>query len=70
MSHWAIKILLASIATGLWANIIVPLIRPAPAVAQYETDQILKSIDIHLRNIDVNIDKLQAGSCANGKLCR
>ena len=39
------------------------------AVAQYESDYILRSIDAHLAKIDVNIDKLQRGACPNGKLC-
>jgi hypothetical protein len=70
MNNWTIKILLSSIALGLWANIMVPLIRPTTAVAQYETDYVLKSMDIHLQRIEVGIDKIQTGTCTNGKLCR
>jgi hypothetical protein len=63
------RILLAIIALGLWANLFVPVLRPSQAIAQYETDHILKSVDAHLANIDVNIDRLQKGACPNGKLC-
>jgi hypothetical protein len=63
------KILLAIVALGLWANMFALLFRPNEAVAQYETDYILRSVDAHLANIDGNIDRLQKGSCPNGKLC-
>jgi hypothetical protein len=42
----------------------------APAVAQYETDYILKRIEAHLSAIDVNIDRLQLGLAPTEKLCR
>ena len=51
------KILFASIALGLWANITVVLTQPRPANAQYEADYILKSIDGHLSKIDLNIER-------------
>ena len=70
MNNWTIKFLLSSIAFGLWANFMIPLIKPTTAVAQYETDYILKSINMHLQRIDLAIDKIQTGSCSNGKLCR
>ena len=70
MTDRSTKILLCSIALGLWANLFVPLARPVTAVAQYENDQILRRIESHLSVIDVNIDRLQTGSCANSKLCR
>jgi hypothetical protein len=63
------KILLASIALGLWANLFAPVLRPITAFAQYENDHILKSIDARLASIDVNIERLQNGNCANRKLC-
>ena len=63
------KLLLACIALGLWADVLVPVLRPSTANAQYESDYILRSIDAHLARIDLNIDKLQKGVCANGKLC-
>jgi len=63
------KILLAVIALGLWGNVFAFLLRSNVAVAQYETDHILRSVDAHLANIDGNIDRLQKGSCPNGKLC-
>jgi hypothetical protein len=69
MTDRTTKILLASIALGLWANALIPLVQPISALAQYESDYILKSINAHLANMDVNLDKLQKGSCSNGKLC-
>jgi hypothetical protein len=69
MTDRTTKILLASIAIGLWVNVAVMLMRPVTANAQYETDHILKSMDGHLSQIDLNIGKLQGGSCSNGKLC-
>ena len=63
------RILLAIIAFGLWANLFVSVLRPSQAVAQYEADYVLKSVNAHLANIDVNIDRLQKGACTNGKLC-
>ena len=69
MADRTTKILLACVALGLWANLLAPLLRPTAALAQYESDYILKSIDARLANIDVNIDKLQRGTCANGRLC-
>jgi len=69
MIDWTTKILLGAIMLGLWANVFVPLVRPTPAVAQYQSDFILKSIDNHLTTIDINIDRLVRSSCSNGKLC-
>jgi hypothetical protein len=69
MADRTTKILLAFIALGLWANLLTPVLRPVTAFAQYETDHILKSIDARLASIDINIDRLQRGNCANGKLC-
>jgi len=69
MADRTTKILLACIALGLWVNIFAPLLRPIAAFAQYETDYILKSIDARLASIDANIDKLQKGTCSNGRLC-
>jgi len=63
------KFLLAAIAAGLWVNIVVPLLRPIEAVAQYEADHILKTMDVRLTNIDANLDRLQRGACANSKIC-
>jgi len=69
MADRTTKILLAIIALGLWCNLFATVVRPMTAFAQYEGDYILRSIDAHLAKIDANIDKLQKGACANGKLC-
>jgi len=61
MTDRTTKILLGSIALGLWANLFVPLIRPTAALAQYENDYILKSIDARLAGISVNIERLLRG---------
>jgi hypothetical protein len=63
------RVLLALIALGLWANLLASAIRPIAAVAQYETDHILRSVDARLASVDANIDKLQRGSCSNRRLC-
>jgi hypothetical protein len=69
MNDWIMKFLLALIALALWINILAPSVGPKVAVAQYQGDYLLRSIDTHLQNIDLGIDRLQSGSCANGKLC-
>lgn len=55
------KFLLGSIALGLWVNLLVPLVRPTAAVAQYENDYILKSIDARFAGISVDIERLLRG---------
>jgi hypothetical protein len=52
MNDWTSKIIFGAIALGLWGNLIVPLVRPVTAVAQYESDYILKSIDSRLASIE------------------
>jgi hypothetical protein len=53
------KILLALIAAGLWANVIVQLQHPAVA----------NTTDDHLSNIENSIYRLVTGTCTNSKLC-
>jgi len=57
MSDWTTKILLGAIALGLWTNLLIPLVRPISAVAQYQNDYLLKSIDSHLMSIENYLDK-------------
>jgi hypothetical protein len=54
------KILLALIAAGLWANVVAPLAKVAPALAQSPN---------YLARIDDNINDLARGRCINTKLC-
>jgi hypothetical protein len=54
------KILLGVIAAGLWANVLMPVLSPAPARADVEGS---------LSRIDSNIRALTSGVCINGKLC-
>jgi hypothetical protein len=54
------KIILSAIGLGLWANIIIQLIRPTTAIAQYQSDYTLKNIDSHLQAMQGSIDKLLA----------
>src|ERR1700733_13159177 len=67
MQDSMIKILLAAIAVGLWSNIIVPLIRPTMAIAQYQSDYTLRSMDNHLLGIEVSINKLLATAVAHNQ---
>jgi hypothetical protein len=63
------KLLLAVIALGLWANVMISLVRPQPVVAQ---DQTLSSIDDHLQRIESGVSSLERiarGTCTNGKIC-
>ncbi len=61
MKDRTIKLLLALIAAGLWANALVPVFKPTPALAQQSEN--------YLRNIDQNITNLVFGRCLNRKLC-
>jgi hypothetical protein len=58
------KILLILIALGLWANAVLPLIRPH-AVAAQSAD----SIENHLSEIESDVHKIARGTCTNGKIC-
>jgi hypothetical protein len=55
----AAKALLAVIAIGLWANIAIVLLRPAPAGAQSD----------ELSGIATDRGKIENGTCTNVKLC-
>jgi len=55
------KILLAAIAIGLWANVVMPLIKAVPASAQVDDELI--------RSIESSVAKIARGSCANHKIC-
>jgi hypothetical protein len=57
MSDRITKILLGAIALGLWANLFIPLVRPISAIAQYQGDYLLKSIDSHLTSIENDLDR-------------
>ena len=70
MNDRTTKILLALIATGLWANTIATLSQPKVASAQ---DATLTSIDSHLARIDHDVHNLadiEDGTCRNSKICR
>lgn len=55
------KIVLTFIAMGLWAHLIVPVVKPLPASAQ--------DANWFLRSIDSKIGNLVNGVCINSKLC-
>jgi hypothetical protein len=57
MSDRITKILLGAIALGLWANLLIPLVRPISAIAQYQNDFLLNSIDSHLTGIENDLGK-------------
>ena len=54
------KILLAVIALGLWANVMMPLLKPARAEAQ-DADP--------LKKISDNLGLITFGICPNIKIC-
>ena len=58
------KLLLALIALGLWANAIVPLLRPFPSHAQDINDIYEK-----VKSIESDVGRIQRGTCTNGKIC-
>jgi hypothetical protein len=66
MSDRTTRIILAAIATGLWANAVGTWFRPAPAVAQH---YVIRSMDNHLASIDNDIGRIQRGTCTNSRLC-
>ena len=53
------KILLATIAIGLWVNLGFFFFRPVAAVAQ----------DCDLRGIDSILSNIANGACSNHKIC-
>ena len=59
------KILLALIAAGLWANVIVQLQHPAMA----SPESTFGGLNGDLSNIAKDIHSLAFGICANRKLC-
>lgn len=61
MNDRATKILLALIAFGLWANALVPVLKPLPAHAS-DTERLLS-------RIDDNINDIARGYCSNKQLC-
>lgn len=84
MADKTTKLLLAVIALGVWANLVI-LFRPARSVSS--SAEVLSSIDIHLSEIEEStkaVDQLKedidtlkddvsaiaVGGCANGSLCR
>ncbi|MCP3399918.1 hypothetical protein [Bradyrhizobium sp. CCGB20] len=62
------KILLGVIAASLWANALVPSLRPAPAHAQ-GSDPYLQRIDEKLERILQGMAIIGNGTCVNRKIC-
>lgn len=54
------KIIMAAIALGLWANALIPVLKPQPAAASAESS---------LSNIERYTGGLYNGVCLNRKLC-
>ena len=60
------KVLLLLIALGLWANALVPALRPAiVAAARPDSDDMER--DVH--NIAHDVHSLYSGICLNTKIC-
>jgi hypothetical protein len=53
------KLLLAAVALGLWANLLLPILHPIPAFAQ--------SYDFS--NIERHVRQIANGTCTNSKIC-
>ena len=58
----ATKLLLALIAIGLWANILIPIVRSHTALADTNDD-------VYLSQIAQSTQALANGVCVNRKLC-
>lgn len=56
MTDRTTKLLYWAIAIGLWANVLVPLVRPMTAIAQYQNDYILKNIEARAANIEGSVN--------------
>jgi len=65
MSDRITKVLLGAIALGLWTNLLIPLVRPISAIAQYQNDFLLKSIDGHLTSIENDLEKASSAQRQN-----
>jgi hypothetical protein len=65
------KLLLALIALGLWANVLFPLLRPAPIAAQDFSgmEGYLGNIETTARGIANDLDRIERGACSNDKIC-
>ena len=61
------KILLAVIATALWANVAVNLLGPGATVAQ--TYQLLQNVASNVSALERNVSSLERGTCGNSKIC-
>jgi hypothetical protein len=59
MNDRTMKVLLAVIALGIWANVLVPVFKAVPAVAQGN----------ELSKINLNLAAIYNGTCANHKIC-
>jgi hypothetical protein len=66
MSDRTTKLLLATIALGLWANLAVFLFRPVVALAQRDDATMILS---HVSTIEDELEQIQTGSCSNTKIC-
>jgi hypothetical protein len=63
MSDRLTKVILITIALGLWANAAVTIIRPTPAAA---VDDLCASCLQRMADV---LKHIQLGDCANPKLC-
>jgi hypothetical protein len=61
MNNRTTKVLLALIAAGLWANALMPLVKPTPAHAKIFGDPIV--------SIAETLESIAGGACRNQKLC-
>ena len=57
------KVLLTLIALGLWANVLIPILRPPIVSAQDENEH-------HLADIERSLTNIEHGVCVNSKICK
>ena len=62
-----VKLLLATIAFGLWMNVAVNLFRPIEVQAQ--SDLSIQSIRTTVAGMQITLNSIAAGLCPNDKLC-
>jgi len=66
MSDHLTKIALVTIALGLWVNIAITLLRPAPLMAQ---DAALGRMEYQVATTENEVLGIYSGSCPNEKIC-
>lgn len=68
MTDRTTKALLAIIALGLWANLLLPLAKPREAIAGgIDVDSMVRAAS--LTRIESDLSSIASGNCRNDKIC-